>query len=166
MKTPLWVIAAATLFTAPLLAQQEPSVISEYGGRYSGPVTLSASGSSLSGTTQGSFKTSKTKEIGTLNLVSTFVSAGNSVVVTHRLSFNRRRMQYLLSSQFLTLPGSGTVRVKARVIRYRGTIDIGGTAAAINGTIRRTSKRLLVNDVISTSGGSQTLAYNLRSHRN
>jgi hypothetical protein len=156
---------AALALTVPLAgaATKKDSLISAYAGPHNG--TLNFLG--IFGSTTGSFKASKKKEVGTLSLQS-FLSAGStSLTFNEQLSFNKRSVTWTLSEDFgggvvMGAFGVGTASIKKNVITYSIPFSASGTAGFLTGTIKLAKNgHLSVQESISISGSSASLSYQL-----
>jgi hypothetical protein len=166
MKLPNPVVAVSLavlgLAISPLHAATRPSKISAFGGPCPGGVTASASGTVVSGTTQGSFSTSKVREVGTLSLTSSVNSGGTTVGLAEKYQFNKHSFSYTLFIGGGSVFGTGTANISTHVIKFSAVINASGSTFSIQGTIRQTKHRLFVDEILSGSGSSTSFDYVLR----
>jgi hypothetical protein len=155
-------IVVLGLVASPLHAATQPSKISAFGGSCPGSVTANASGVAYSGTTQGFFATSKTREIGTLRLTSTLTGGGSTIGWSEKYQFNKRALTYTLFTNGTGAVGSGTANISAHVITFSATFTVFSSVYTVQGTIRQTKHRIFVDEILSTSGSAATFDYVLR----
>jgi hypothetical protein len=166
MKLPNSVVAVSLavlgLAAASLHAATRPSKISAFGGPCPGGITISSSGLSLSGSTQGSFSTSKVREIGTLSLTSTLSQGGSATFWSEKYQFNKRSLTYTISVSTGAAIGTGTAHISAHAITYSAGFVFAGIPYTIQGTIRQTKHRIFVDEILTGNGSSAPIDYVLR----
>jgi hypothetical protein len=144
-------------------AAEESSTISAFAGRYSATATINTGASSVaSQSASGSFKASKRKENGTMNLSSTYSAGGPPLTVQETYQFRKRSFSYVLIIGGQPLSGGGNARISKRKISYSGTVSGSGASASIAGTVRRTTKRLIVSNQIANQFVVLNFSYNLK----
>jgi hypothetical protein len=155
-------IAVLGLAASTLDAAVRPSKISAFGGSCPGGLTIISNGTSLSGPTQGFFSTSKTRELGTLNLTSTLTQGGTTAAWAEKYQFNKHSFSYTLSVSGAIAFGMGTANISAHVITYSSVFVFGSITYSLQGTIRQTKHRLFVDEIVSGNGSSTPVDYVLR----
>jgi hypothetical protein len=161
---PSMVAAVAGLFVVqPAHGAATESRIGEFAGSYSGTVTLvQSSASSGFGTTQGTFNASRKKENGTLTLASGITTGSSTIPVQEQYTFRGRSFTYVLSASGSSAAGFGTARIRKKIISNSATISSSGNTTVILGKIRRSSKRLVVTEQLSSPSFTAFFTYNLR----
>jgi hypothetical protein len=155
---------AVALFTSGAIgATDDASKISEFAGKYRGTASLTQNSvPPASGSAIGNFRASKKKENGTLLIASVLSNGSTPVALQESYNFNGRSFTYTLSAAGSSASGFGRANVSKRKISYFATIPIGSSTATVAGTIRRTSKRLLVTEQLNTGLTNATFVYNLK----
>jgi hypothetical protein len=158
-------LLAGISLLSSVCAAGQPSKISNFKGTSNGVCTLTT-GAGLppySGPARGSFSASNAKEAGTFNLTSAVSNGVDTVPVFESYRFKKRSVSYSLSiGSFVGGSGAGTAQIGKRVISYVIPVVVGNVPYTLQGTIRQTAKRLIVSEVLSTSGGSASFTYNLK----
>jgi hypothetical protein len=155
-------VAVLGLVASPLHAAKPPSKISAFGGSCPGGVTASAGGLAYSGTTQGSFSTAKTREIGTLSLSSILNGNGTSQGISEKYQFNKHSLGYTIFVGGGAAFGNGTANISAHVITYSAVFVLASSTYTLQGTIRQTKHRLFVDEILTGNGISTSFNYVLR----
>lgn len=166
MKLPTSVAAVSIIVlgfvASPLHAQKRPSKISAFGGSCAGSVTASSGGFAYSGATQGSFSTSKFREIGTLSLTSTLNGGGSTIPLSEKYQFNKHSFSYTLFISGAAAIGTGTANISAHVISFSAILNVSGSTYTLQGTIRQTKHRIFVDEILTTGGTATAFNYVLR----
>jgi len=166
MKLPISIVAGSLavvgLVASPLHAATRPSKISAFGGSCSGGVTASSGGLAYSGTTQGSFSTAKTREVGTLSLTSTLNGGGSTIGLSEKYQFNKHSFSYTLFISGAAAIGTGTANISAHVISFSAILNVSGSTYTLQGTIRQTKHRIFVDEILTTGGTATAFDYVLR----
>jgi hypothetical protein len=144
-------------------ATRPNSKISAFGGAVRGNVVLNIPGTTGgAGTTNGGFTVSRSRERGTLRLNSTITSGVFAGPFVETFQFQNRRLVYTLALTTGSGTGVCTARIGRSVISYSGSFLFLGTSYGLQGTIRQTRTRLIVQELVSSPGGLATFSYSLR----
>ena len=145
-------------------AEDKPSKISSYAGKYSGGLAFT-DGTTTTGPSTAVFKTSRRKQKGSLVLSSTLFTSGSSIVFIERIDFKKRSAIYTLtrmtSGSSLTGGSTGSASIGRKTIRFSATFDFNAATLTVAGTIRRSGKQLAVSDIFTSGGSPVTLVYAL-----
>jgi hypothetical protein len=160
------VLSSVTPAAFAAVNDQNLSKLSAFSGRYRGTILLNIGGSAATGTTQGRFSASQTKERGTLALNSVVNAGGPLIVWNESYNFRKRAFTYLLNAAGTAASGGGTARIKTSSINYNGTFVTGSTTYTLAGTMRRSKRNLRISETFFGSGTTFVITYNLKRRGN
>jgi len=137
----LFVSLSSAAFAAP-----KTSKLYGFKGKYTGSVNY---GGVAGGSTTGSIRASKTKDVGTITLTSLLSLGGTTGVLTETISIQKRTASYVLQIAGTAGIGSGSVSVSKSTITYTVPFSAAGQSYSVTGTITKTKKGLNILETIS-----------------